>query len=286
MWGLNSRPWRYQHHALPTELTDQIRLIGRILVLINEFSPRFKATFTSHWRQADSIMARNRLGDHIRLDFRRCLGPPLFEERNAGLFPNQWLVIEPRTTQERQKNNNNIGEVSWFFLTYSLIRVLPNASRIDFNSTPFRVDLRAVLQEPVSMTLRYHTHIANRGNEHWPVVLLNFSMISILTLKSTLLLLLCGHPVSSPPLSVNYVICVSLLLFTNTATPQRKRELFSTEHLIGRSVMLELSLFYWMLLFFTVPTTPPYLNFFRTIYIFILQALSLLIFVLVTYTII
>ena len=23
MWGSNSRPWRYQHHALPTELTDQ-----------------------------------------------------------------------------------------------------------------------------------------------------------------------------------------------------------------------------------------------------------------------
>ena len=53
-----------------------------------------------------------------------------------------------------------------FTLIGALIRVLPNASKIDFNSTPFHVDLRAVLQEPVSMTLRYHTHIANRGNEH------------------------------------------------------------------------------------------------------------------------
>ena len=27
MWGLNSRPWRYQHHALPTELTDQAQIL-------------------------------------------------------------------------------------------------------------------------------------------------------------------------------------------------------------------------------------------------------------------
>ena len=101
--------------------------------------------------------------------------------------------------------------------------MLPNVSKIDFNSSAFHVDLWAVLQEPLFMTLRYHTRIANLENEHWPIVLLNFSMISILTLKSTLLLLLCGHPVSSPSLSVNYVICVSLVLFTNTATPQRKR---------------------------------------------------------------
>ena len=26
VWGSNSRPWRYQHHALPTELTDQLLL--------------------------------------------------------------------------------------------------------------------------------------------------------------------------------------------------------------------------------------------------------------------
>ena len=26
VWGLNSRPWRYQHHALPTELTDHMFL--------------------------------------------------------------------------------------------------------------------------------------------------------------------------------------------------------------------------------------------------------------------
>ena len=26
VWGSNSRPWRYQHHALPTELTDQLPL--------------------------------------------------------------------------------------------------------------------------------------------------------------------------------------------------------------------------------------------------------------------
>lgn len=29
VWGSNSRPWRYQHHALPTELTDQHALDNR-----------------------------------------------------------------------------------------------------------------------------------------------------------------------------------------------------------------------------------------------------------------
>ena len=179
-------------------------------------------------------MVRKRLCDHNRLDFRRSLGFPLFGERNAALFPDQRLVIEPRTTQERQKNNNNVAEVSWFFLAYSLIRVLPNAAKIDFDSSLFHVDLWAVLQEPLSMTLRCHTHIATLGNAHWPTVLLNFSMISILTLKSTLLLLLCGHPVSSPPVSVNYVIIICFFIIICQYRNPSKRG----------SVMLKLPLFY------------------------------------------
>ena len=125
--------------------------------------------------------------------------------------------------------------------------MLPNASKTDFNSSLFHVDLWAALQEPLSMTLRCHTHIATLGNAHWPTVLLNFSMISILTLKSTLLLLLCGHPVSCPPVSVNYVIC--LLLFANRGTPQK-------EDLLCLNCRYSIHC-NW---FFIVPTTPPYLN--------------------------
>ena len=28
VWGFNSWPWHYQHHALPTELTDQLNFAG------------------------------------------------------------------------------------------------------------------------------------------------------------------------------------------------------------------------------------------------------------------
>ena len=171
-------------------------------------------------------MVRKRLCDHSRLDFRRSLGFPLFGERNAG---NRALDHTGKT-----KNNNNVAEVCWFFLAFSLIRVLPNASKIDFNSSLFHVDLWAVLQEPLSMTLRFHTHIATLGNAHWPTVLLNFSMISILTLKSTLLLLLCGHPVSSPPVSVNYVIIICFFIIICQYRNPSKRG----------SVMLKLPLFY------------------------------------------
>ena len=60
--------------------------------------------------------------------------------------------------------------------------MLPSASKIDL--TPLR--FWAVLQEPLFMTLRCHSHIANLGNAQKLTftVLLNFSMISILTLKS------------------------------------------------------------------------------------------------------
>lgn len=78
---------------------------------------------------------------------------------------------------------------------------------IDFNFSPFHVDLWAILQEALFMTLRCYTHIATLGNAYWPTVPLHISMISILTLESTVLLLLRGHPnlliLSSPPLSVN-----------------------------------------------------------------------------------
>ena len=39
MWGSNSRPWRYQHHALPTELTDQL--------LLTSDKIKFKLAFSS-----------------------------------------------------------------------------------------------------------------------------------------------------------------------------------------------------------------------------------------------
>ena len=38
MWGSNSRPWRYQHHALPTELTDQTRQLVGIQIFKIEMS--------------------------------------------------------------------------------------------------------------------------------------------------------------------------------------------------------------------------------------------------------
>ena len=68
-------------------------------------------------------------------------------------------------------------EQSFFFSIFSLIRVLPNASKMDFNSSPFHVNLWAILQEPLFMTLRCDTHIATLGNAHWPTVPLNISMI-------------------------------------------------------------------------------------------------------------
>ena len=114
---------------------------GNGLVLVSYI---FSPFFTSHRGQTDSIKPIRWFGDHTRLVFSAPL-PPRFGEMNACLSPDQWLIIDPRTRQERQKTTEiNVGYVTWFFLTYSLIRVLPNASKIDFNSFPFHMSLWAV----------------------------------------------------------------------------------------------------------------------------------------------
>ena len=49
VWGSNSRPWRYQHHALPTELTDQLWWRSRMFGVNNRLSRSLGASFYLPW---------------------------------------------------------------------------------------------------------------------------------------------------------------------------------------------------------------------------------------------
>ena len=71
VWGSNSRPWRYQHHALPTELTDQLLLIDKIKVKLAFSSLQdriFGATiyFGKEWGSGSSQNAYVFLSRHMR----------------------------------------------------------------------------------------------------------------------------------------------------------------------------------------------------------------------------
>ena len=60
MWGSNSRPWRYQHHALPAELKDQVESTNGVVCDFKTRPAQYKVIFllvltksyvvdTNHW---------------------------------------------------------------------------------------------------------------------------------------------------------------------------------------------------------------------------------------------
>ena len=124
--------------------------MGRILVLINELSRRFKATFTSHRRQTDSIKPTRwrEIGSVTTLgSISAAVSALPCSGRGTRIYflTSGWKSsLGPHRKDTKQQQ---CRWISWIFLTYSWIRVLPNASKIDFNSSPFHVDLWASLYD-------------------------------------------------------------------------------------------------------------------------------------------
>ena len=65
------------------------------------------------------------------------------------------IVLLPGVTDPPSSSISLFSKLQWisfFYLIKFMEVVFPNASKIDFNSSPFHVDLWAILKEPFFMT--------------------------------------------------------------------------------------------------------------------------------------
>ena len=77
------------------------------------------------------------------------------------------VLLQPDFAQASTSLFSKLEWISVFDLIKYKEVVLPNASKIDFNSSPFYVDLWAILQEPFFMTFYCETHkTVNTRNIH------------------------------------------------------------------------------------------------------------------------